>query len=87
MSDLVCRPQDLRSNYCLCRFGRKDTRTNIYTVVNASPAVRSRKAGKGEKKSFVSMWDTKTWKLIKTKTVSQKPVTAFDVRSVHDPTR
>lgn len=64
------------------RFGRKATKNNIYTVVNASPLVRSRKAGPGEKKSFVSLWDSKTWKLVKTRTVSQKPVTAFDVRCV-----
>jgi prolactin regulatory element-binding protein len=62
------------------RFGRKTTSQNIYTVVNASPAVRSRKAGSGERKAFVSMWDSKKWTLIKTRTVSQRPVTAFDVR-------
>lgn len=62
------------------RFGRASTSTNLYTIVNASPAVRSRKPGPGEKKSFVSLWDTNTWTLKKTRTVSQKPVTAFDVR-------
>lgn len=61
------------------RFGRKATKNNIYTIVNAAPAVRSRKAGPGEKKSFVSMWDAKTWKLVKTRVVSQRPLTAFDI--------
>jgi len=47
--------------------------------VNASPAIRSRKPAAGEKKSLVSKWDTKTWKLLSTRTVSQRPITAFDI--------
>ncbi|ORY72905.1 quinon protein alcohol dehydrogenase-like superfamily [Leucosporidium creatinivorum] len=69
----------LACTFRAAKFGRHSTSTNLYTIVNASPSVRSRKPGPGEKKSFVSLWDTKTWTLKKTRTVSQKPVTAFDV--------
>ncbi|KAL8291360.1 hypothetical protein RQP46_002338 [Phenoliferia psychrophenolica] len=71
--------KELACTFRAGKFGRKTTKANIYTVVNAAPAVRSRKAGPGEKKSFVSMWDTKTWKLVKTRVVSQRPLTAFDI--------
>lgn len=47
--------------------------------MNASPAVRSRKPQAGEKKSLISKWDTQTWRLVSTRTVSQRPVTAFDI--------
>jgi len=71
------------------RFGRGPTASNLYTVVNASPAAtsgpRSRRPPAGSKKAFVSLWDTRAWKLLKTRTVSQKPVTAFDVRCASRP--
>ncbi|KAM0786170.1 hypothetical protein ACM66B_006977 [Microbotryomycetes sp. NB124-2] len=69
----------LNCTFRAAKFGRGPTKSLIYTIVNATPAVRTRKPAAGDKKSFVSMWDTKTWKLVKTRTVSQKPVTAFDV--------
>jgi len=61
------------------RFGRGDplkggTRERLFTVVNA-------KTAKGKvRKSFVSSWDADTWELVETRNVSDKPVTAFDVR-------
>jgi prolactin regulatory element-binding protein len=76
--------KNLTCTFRAAKFGRQSTKDNIYTIVNAAPAVRTRKPAKGDKKSFVSMWDIKTWKLVKTRTVSQKPVTAFDVRYVTD---
>ncbi|KAK4051472.1 hypothetical protein OIO90_004686 [Microbotryomycetes sp. JL221] len=69
----------LNCTFRAAKFGRGLTKSFIYTIVNAAPAVRTRKPAAGDKKSFVSMWDTKTWKLVKTRTVSQKPVTAFDI--------
>ncbi|KAK4050004.1 hypothetical protein OIV83_003828 [Microbotryomycetes sp. JL201] len=68
----------LNCTFRAAKFGRGPTKSLIYTIVNAAPAVRTRKPAAGDKKSFVSMWDTKTWKLVKTRTVSQKPVTADD---------
>ncbi|SCV73170.1 BQ2448_7095 [Microbotryum intermedium] len=66
------------------KFGRQVTKDNIYTIVNSTPKVRSRKPGKNDKKSFVSVWDAKEWKLKKTRTVSMKPITAFDISVVID---
>ncbi|KAM0747959.1 WD40 repeat-like protein [Meredithblackwellia eburnea MCA 4105] len=71
--------KELACTFRGAKFGRGKTTNNIYTIVNASPAVRSRKPKQGEKKSFVSLWDTKSWTLVKTRTVSMRPVTAFDV--------
>jgi hypothetical protein len=69
------------------RFGRKATKSNLYTVVNASPLIPSslnqkqRKAfaKKVPQKAFVSLWDAEGWTLVKTRTVCQKPVTVFEV--------
>jgi len=69
------------------KFGRQGTSSNIYTVVNSQPTIRlsrsrSRRYGSSggdTKKAFVSLWDSTTWKLVNTKTISQKPVTAFDI--------
>lgn len=62
------------------RFGRHSTSSHLYTIINCSPSVRTRKPGRGEKKSFVSLWDTKTWELKKTRGLGERPVTGFDVR-------
>ncbi|GAA5888882.1 hypothetical protein JCM5296_005030 [Sporobolomyces johnsonii] len=71
--------KELACTFRAAKFGRKATSTNLYTVVNASPAGRTRKPPAGSKKAFVSLWDARSWKLVKTRTVSQKPITAFDV--------
>jgi prolactin regulatory element-binding protein len=50
--------------------------------VNALPASKAgsaSKRNKGEKKAFISVWDVDTWKLIRTRTVSKRPVTSFDI--------
>lgn len=77
----------LTCTFRAAKFGRQSTKDHIYTIVNAAPVVRTRKPAKGDKKSFVSLWDTKSWKLVKTRTISQKPVTAFDVRLVRERAR
>jgi prolactin regulatory element-binding protein len=75
------RPVSRHGTYPLPpRFGRRATASNLYTVVNAAPSGSVRKPPAGSKKAFVSLWDARAWKLLKTRTVSQKPVTAFDVR-------
>lgn len=72
------------------RFGRQSTCTNLYTVVNSSPSSSASSAGgkrrKGgnqnknkNKKSFISCWDTLEWKLTKTRTIGNKPITSFDI--------
>ncbi|KPV72073.1 uncharacterized protein RHOBADRAFT_56201 [Rhodotorula graminis WP1] len=71
--------KELACTFRAAKFGRAATASNLYTVVNASPAGNVRKPPAGSKKAFVSLWDTRAWKLLKTRTVSQKPVTAFDV--------
>ncbi|GAA5839243.1 hypothetical protein JCM9279_002638 [Rhodotorula babjevae] len=71
--------KELACTFRAAKFGRAATAHNLYTVVNASPAGNVRKPPAGSKKAFVSLWDTRAWKLLKTRTVSQKPVTAFDV--------
>ncbi|GAA5900839.1 hypothetical protein JCM8208_004624 [Rhodotorula glutinis] len=71
--------KELACTFRAAKFGRSATASNLYTVVNASPAGNVRKPPAGSKKAFVSLWDTRAWKLLKTRTVSQKPVTAFDV--------
>lgn len=61
------------------RFGKGDpekggTRERLFTVVNS-------KTSKGKvRKSFLSAWDADTWELIETRNLSDKPVTAFDIR-------
>ncbi|SCZ94646.1 BZ3500_MvSof-1268-A1-R1_Chr12-3g04019 [Microbotryum saponariae] len=69
----------LSCTFRAAKFGRKLTKDHIYTIVNSTPKVRSRKPGKNDKKSFVSVWDAKEWKLKRTRTVSMKPITAFDI--------
>ncbi|GAA6053269.1 hypothetical protein JCM3770_002687 [Rhodotorula araucariae] len=71
--------KELACTFRAAKFGRGVTGANLYTVVNAAPAGRVRKPPAGSKKAFVSLWDARAWKLLKTRTVSQKPVTAFDV--------
>ncbi|BGP51350.1 hypothetical protein JCM10450v2_007288 [Rhodotorula kratochvilovae] len=72
--------KELACTFRAAKFGRGQTAANLYTVVNASPAgPKMRKPPAGSKKAFVSLWDARAWKLLKTRTVSQKPVTAFDV--------
>uniref|UniRef100_A0A0K3CNW8 FGENESH: predicted gene_13.73 protein n=1 Tax=Rhodotorula toruloides TaxID=5286 RepID=A0A0K3CNW8_RHOTO len=71
--------KELACTFRAAKFGRAQTAFNLYTVVNASPATRVRKPPAGSQKAFVSLWDARAWKLLKTRTVSQKPVTAFDV--------
>ncbi|BGO95267.1 hypothetical protein NBRC10512v2_007069 [Rhodotorula toruloides] len=71
--------KELACTFRAAKFGRAQTGSNLYTVVNASPATRVRKPPAGSQKAFVSLWDARAWKLLKTRTVSQKPVTAFDV--------
>ncbi|BGP27405.1 prolactin regulatory element-binding protein [Rhodotorula toruloides] len=71
--------KELACTFRAAKFGRAQTASNLYTVVNASPATRVRKPPAGSQKAFVSLWDARAWKLLKTRTVSQKPVTAFDV--------
>ncbi|GJN93754.1 hypothetical protein Rhopal_006811-T1 [Rhodotorula paludigena] len=71
--------KELACTFRAAKFGRHLTASNLYTVVNASPAGKVRKPPAGSKKAFVSLWDARAWKLLKTRTVSQKPVTAFDV--------
>ncbi|BGP57975.1 hypothetical protein JCM8202v2_005632 [Rhodotorula sphaerocarpa] len=71
--------RELACTFRAAKFGRRGTATNLYTVVNAAPSGSVRKPPAGSKKAFVSLWDAKAWRLLKTRTVSQKPVTAFDV--------
>ncbi|GAA5875773.1 hypothetical protein JCM3774_006453 [Rhodotorula dairenensis] len=71
--------RELACTFRAAKFGRRSTASNLYTVVNAAPSGSVRKAPAGSKKAFVSLWDARAWKLLKTRTVSQKPVTAFDV--------
>lgn len=63
------------------RFGRGSTAGFFYTVVNATPKPGA-KAKPSDRKSFVSQWDGKTWKLIKTRAISQRPLTAFEISCV-----
>ncbi|POY72890.1 hypothetical protein BMF94_4051 [Rhodotorula taiwanensis] len=71
--------RELACTFRAAKFGRKSTASNLYTVVNAAPSGSVRKPPAGSKKAFVSLWDARAWRLLKTRTVSQKPVTAFDV--------
>ncbi|GAA6008366.1 hypothetical protein JCM11491_004450 [Sporobolomyces phaffii] len=79
--------KELACTFRAAKFGRHTTASNLYTVVNSSPspaAGGSRKkarsgANNKNKKSFVSLWDTRDWKLNKTRTVGMKPITSFDV--------
>ncbi|GAA5920105.1 hypothetical protein JCM1841_004100 [Sporobolomyces salmonicolor] len=71
--------KELVCTFRAAKFGRKSTSSNLYTVVNAAPTGRTRKHPAGSKKAFVSLWDARSWRLVKTRTVSQKPITAFDV--------
>jgi len=75
----------LKCTFRNARFGRQGTSNRLFTVVNATSQAAaggggSRKARRNiEKKAFISVWDTDSWSLIKTRTVSRKPVTSFDV--------
>ena len=80
--------QSLKCTFRASRFGRKGTSNRLYTLVNASPESTSGSSGKRgnrgrgynvDKKSFVSVWDTQSWSLIKTRTVAKRPVTSFDI--------
>ncbi|GAA5914595.1 WD40 repeat domain-containing protein [Sporobolomyces salmoneus] len=77
--------KELACTFRAAKFGRQSTSTNLYTVVNSIPSSsgpRKKRGGKGkggDKKSFVSLWDTKEWKLNKTRMVGNKPVTSFDI--------
>ncbi|GAA5828040.1 hypothetical protein JCM5353_003160 [Sporobolomyces roseus] len=78
--------KELACTFRAAKFGRQSTSSNLYTVVNASPSSSSsakgkgrKKASQGSKKSFVSLWDTNEWKLLKTRTIGMKPITSFDV--------
>lgn len=75
----------LKCTFRNARFGRQGTATRLFTVVNATPQSASagprKKRKNDEKKAFISVWDVDSWSLIKTRTVSRKPVTSFDVSS------
>ncbi|GAA6022321.1 hypothetical protein JCM10207_003284 [Rhodosporidiobolus poonsookiae] len=79
--------KEMKCTFRAAKFGRRETASHLYTVVNAAPLIPSslsqkqRKAfeKKAPKKAFVSLWDTATWTLVKTRTVCQKPVTCFEV--------
>lgn len=68
----------LACSFRAARFGRHAHAGQLYTIVNAKGP------GSSGKRSFISLWDARPegggdWKLSKTRTASQKPVTAFDV--------
>ncbi|GAA6036174.1 hypothetical protein JCM8097_006815 [Rhodosporidiobolus ruineniae] len=79
--------KEMKCVFRAAKFGRRETASHLYTVVNASPLVPSslnqkqRRAfeKKVPKKAFVSLWDAQSWTLLKTRTVCQKPVTVFEV--------
>ncbi|GAA5999277.1 hypothetical protein JCM5350_004978, partial [Sporobolomyces pararoseus] len=82
--------KELACTFRAAKFGRQSTCTNLYTVVNSSPSSSASSAGgkrrKGgnqnknkNKKSFISCWDTLEWKLTKTRTIGNKPITSFDI--------
>jgi len=56
------------------RFGRQSTAGSMYTVVNT---VGKRPARL--RKSFLSVWNTETWQLSKSRPIAKKAVTAFDM--------
>lgn len=78
----------LKCTFRAARFGRGAHSSRLYTIVNALPSSsggsRQRGSGggkKGEKKAFLSVWDTQSWSLVRTRTIARKPVTSFDVSS------
>ncbi|GAA5978625.1 hypothetical protein JCM11641_002793 [Rhodosporidiobolus odoratus] len=79
--------EGVRCGFRGARFGRGETSSKLFTIVNTTPLIPSslsqkqRRAfeKKTPKKAFLSRWDTREWKLEKTRTVSQKPVTGFVV--------
>ncbi|GAA93784.1 uncharacterized protein L969DRAFT_92296 [Mixia osmundae IAM 14324] len=71
--------KDVACSFRSGRFGRKATSGLFYTIVNSSAPSTGRKRKRGDRKAFVSIWDLKTWQLIKTRTISQTPVTSFDI--------
>lgn len=75
----------LKCNFRAARFGRAKNSSRLFTIVNATPHITAGGSRKGkrsiERKAFITMWDTQSWNLIKTRTVAKKPVTSFDVSS------
>jgi prolactin regulatory element-binding protein len=74
--------KNLHCTFRAARFGRGETSSRLFTVVNATPpksTTANRRNKGGERKAFISVWDIDTWKLIRTRTVAKKPVTSFDV--------
>ncbi|BGP19750.1 hypothetical protein JCM10213_004375 [Rhodosporidiobolus nylandii] len=79
--------EGVRCGFRAAKFGRLSTSHNLYTIVNTHPvppsslSQKQRKAfeRKTPKKAFVSLWDADSWRLVKTRTVSNRPVTGFEV--------
>ncbi|GAA5959381.1 hypothetical protein JCM3765_006585 [Sporobolomyces pararoseus] len=74
--------KELACTFRAAKFGRQSTCTNLYTVVNSSPSLSGsggKNKKKNNKKSFISCWDTLSWKLTKTRTIGNKPITSFDI--------
>jgi hypothetical protein len=65
------------------RFGRNETSEFLYTIVNTSAdgvSGRRRGARAVDRKAYITIWDTKTWTQVKTRSIGNRPVTCFDVR-------
>ncbi|ORX90146.1 WD40 repeat-like protein [Basidiobolus meristosporus CBS 931.73] len=59
-----------KSNTCIfraCRFGKKETKGFLYSVVNT----------KSRDRAFITKWDTHSWDRLGNCPVSRKPVTSF----------
>ncbi|RDX53578.1 WD40 repeat-like protein, partial [Lentinus brumalis] len=68
--------KDAGSNYRAVRFHPKDEKT-LYTVSNTVPPRTRTKSS--PRRAFVCKWNTDTWNVTKTRQVSDRGVTCFDI--------
>ncbi|OSC98694.1 WD40 repeat-like protein [Trametes coccinea BRFM310] len=68
--------KDAGSSFRAARFHPHDEKV-LYTVMNTVPPRTRTKSS--PRRSFICRWDTETWKMTKTRQVSDRQVTCFDV--------
>ncbi|TIC45522.1 WD40 repeat-like protein [Wallemia mellicola] len=63
------------ASFRFAKFGKGIHVGRLYTVTNSGPPQKK----KGARPGFLTVWDTNTWKVIRTVTLADKPVTACDL--------